>query len=62
MRKTSKNKLAPILMSKATEENTDASKENTAYAFHIMSLLRVVMAIPENFDDLAFKLISILPN
>ena len=49
-------------MSKATEENTDASKENTAYAFHIMSLLRVVMTIPENFDDLAFKLISILPN
>ena len=61
-RKTSKNKLAPILMSKSNKENADASEENTMYVVDLMALMRVVMAIPETFEDLALMLTSILPN
>ena len=54
--KKSKNKLSPILMSKSDNENADASKEN------LMAMMRVVTSISESFEDLALKLISILPN
>ena len=61
-RKTSKNKLALILMSKSNKENADASEENTMYVVDLMALMRVVMAIPETFEDLALMLTSILLN
>ena len=61
-RKTSKNKLAPTLMSKSNEENADALKESTMYAVDLMALMQVITAIPETFQDLALKLTSILPN
>ena len=54
-----KNKLASKLLSKSNEENTEASKESTTYIFDLMALMRVVMAIPEIFEDLALKLILI---
>ena len=54
--KKSKNKRNPILMSKSDNENADASKEN------LMAMMRVVTSISESFEDLALKLISILPN
>ena len=57
----SKNKLAQILISRLNKENTDASKENAVYVVDLMVLVRVVTAIPETFQDLAYKLISILP-
>ena len=44
-----KKKLARILMSKSNEEYTNASKVNTTYVIDLMALMRVVMAIPENF-------------
>ena len=43
-------------MSKSDNENADASKEN------LMAMMRVVTSISESFEDLALKLISILPN
>ena len=46
----------------SNEENTDASKENTTYVVDLVALMRVVMAIPENFENLALKLMSNLPN
>ena len=49
-------------MSKSNEENTNASKVNTTYVIDLMARMRVVMAIPENFENLALKLISTLPN
>ena len=57
-----KNKQAPIIMSKSNEENTNASKVNTTYVIDLMALMRMVMAIPENFENLVLKLISFLPN
>ena len=62
MCKTSKNKLDPMLISKSDKENTTASKENTVYVVDLMELMRVVTPISESFEDLALKLISILPN
>ena len=59
---TSKSKLAQIFKSKSNEENTEASKGNTVYVVDLMELMQMVMAIPETFADLAFKLISILAN
>ena len=49
-------------MSKSNKENADASEENTMYVVDLMALMRVVMAIPETFEDLALMLTSILPN
>ena len=49
-------------MSKSNEENTDASKENKTTVFNLIALMRARMAIPEIFEDLGLKLISILPN
>ena len=43
-------------MSKSDNENADASKEN------LMAMMQVVTSISESFEDLALKLISILPN
>ena len=62
MYKASKNKLGPMLISKSDKENTTASKENTVYVVDLMELMRVVTPISESFEDLALKLISILPN
>ena len=62
VRQTSKSKLAQIFKSKSNEENTEASKGNTVYVVDLMELMQMVMAIPETFADLAFKLISILAN
>ena len=61
MRKTNKSKLSQIIMSKSNEEVTDASKENTVYIVDLMALIRVITEIPNTFEDLAIKLISILP-
>ena len=36
-------------MSKSNEEYTNASKVNATYVIDLMALMRVVMAIPENF-------------
>ena len=41
-------------MSKSDNENADAS--------NLMAMMRVVTSISESFEDLALKLISILPN
>ena len=62
MCKTNKNKLDPMLISKSDKENTTASKENTVYVVDLMELMQVVTPISESFEDLALKLISILPN
>ena len=51
-----------MLISKSDKENTTASKENTVYVVDLMELMRVVTPISESFEDLALKLISILPN
>ena len=58
----SKNKLAAILMSNSNEEKTCTSKENTSNVVDLMALMRVVAAIPEKFEDFAFKLRAIFPN
>ena len=62
MCKTSKNKLDPILISKSNKENATAYKENTVHVVDLMALMRGVTPISESFEDLALKLISILPN
>ena len=62
MCKTSNNKLDPIRISKSDKENASASKENTVHVVDLMALMRVVTPISESFEDLALKLISILPN
>ena len=51
-----------MLISKSDKENTTASKENAVYVVDLMELIRVVTSISESFEDLALKLISILPN
>lgn len=45
--------LASIFMTKSNEENTDASKENSIV--NLMALMRVLMAIPETFEDLTLS-------
>ena len=60
--KISKKKLYPILISKSDKENATASKENTVYVVDLMALMRGVTPISESFEEIALKLISILPN
>ena len=62
VRKTSQNRLAPTFMSKSNDKNTDASKENKTYVVDLMALMRVVTPIQKTSEDLALKLIPILPN
>ena len=61
-KKISKSFSIDQLMSKSNEENTDTSRENATYGIDLMGLIRMVMAIPKAFKDLALQLISILPN
>ena len=42
--------------------NHTLSTVSLMYVVGLMALIRVVTAIPETFEDLALKLISILPN
>ena len=62
MCKASEKKMDLILISKSDKENPTAAKENTVYVLDLMALMRVVTPISESFEDLALKLISILPN
>ena len=61
VRKTSKKKLAYILMSELNEENTDDSKEKTEYIDDLKTLIRLMTAILETLEDLSLNLISVLP-
>ena len=61
VRKTSKKKLAYILMSELNEENTDDSKGKTEYIDDLKTLIRLMTAILETLEDLSLNLISVLP-
>ena len=61
MRKTSKSKLANLILSTSNDQNHEAEKESTAYVVDLMALVRLMKEIPETFEELALKILSFIP-
>ena len=56
LRKTNKSELAKVILANATNE---FSTESTWYISHLIALIRTLCYIPETFEDLTFRVLTV---